>query len=165
MVAEEDVVVGDLRGRQIFSQATAIPPARKRFVLFRSDRHGYPPLIADHTAPSGVHPRLDNGEGVFRSFQLSLGDVNALDRAGFWRMADQTMDASFKGKTLDEATRDAEQFRHLGFWSDGRKVTQPIVGADLSAIPRVIPANGLRLFPWTLPAKPKVALEAEETRR
>ncbi len=165
MVAEEDVVVGDLRGRQIFSQATAIPPARKRFVLFRSDRHGYPPLIADHTAPSGVHSRLDNGEGVFRAFQLSLGDVNALDRAGFWRMADQTMAASFKGKTLDDATRDEEQFRHLGFWSDGRKVTQPIVGFDLSAIPRVIPANGLRLFPWTVPSKPKVALESENTRR
>jgi hypothetical protein len=161
MVGEEDVLVGDLRGRQIFAQATAIPPARKRFVLFRSDRHGYPPLIADHTAPSGVHSRLDNGEGVFRALQISLGDVNALDRAGFWRMADLTMEASFKGKTLDDATRDEEQFRHLGFWSDGRKVIQPIVGVDLSSIPRVIPANGLRLFPWALSAKPRVALESD----
>ena len=67
---------------------------------------------------------------------------------GFWRMADFTMEAAFKGKTLDEAIRDEEQFRHLGFWSDGRKVIQPIVGVDLDAIPRVIPANGLRLFPW-----------------
>ena len=131
MVGEEDVLVGDLRGRQIFAQATAIPSSRKRFVLFRSDRHGHPPLIADHTAPSGVHARLDNGEGVFRSFQISLGDVNALDRAGFWRMADLTMEASFTGKTLDEAVRDEEMFRHLGFWSDGRKVIQPIVGVDL----------------------------------
>ena len=73
MVGEEDVLVGDLRGRQIFAQATAIPPSRKRFVLFRSDRHGYPPLIAEHTAPSGVHPRLDNGEGVFRAFQIEPG--------------------------------------------------------------------------------------------
>jgi poly(3-hydroxybutyrate) depolymerase len=165
MVGEEDVLVGDLRGRQIFAQTTAIPPARKRFVLFRSDRHGHPPLIADHTAPSGVHSRLDNGEGIFRALQISLGDVNALDRAGFWRMADLTMEASFKGKTLDDATRDEEQFRHLGFWSDGRKVTQPIVGVDLSSIPRVIPANGLRLFPWTPPGKPKVALESEDLRR
>ena len=72
-------------------------------------------------------------------------------------MADQTMEASFAGKTLDDATRDQEQFRHLGFWSDGRKVIQPIVGVDLNTIPRVIPANGLRLFPWTLSSKPKVA--------
>jgi acetyl esterase/lipase len=159
MVGEEDVLVGDLRGRQIFAQATAVPPSRKRFVLFRSDRHGYPPLIAEHTAPSGVHPRLDNGAGVFRAFQIKMGDVNALDRAGFWRMADQTMDASFKGKTLDDAIRDEEQFRHLGFWSDGRKVTQPIVGIDLDSIPRVIPVNGLRLFPRGLSAKTKAADE------
>lgn len=162
MVGEEDVVVGDLRGRQIFAEATAIPLARKRFVLFRSDRHGVPALVAEHTAPTGVHHRLDNGEGLFRSLQISLGDVNALDRAGFWRMADITMDAAFHGQTLDDATRDQEGFRHLGFWSDGQKVTQPIVGTDLSAIPRVIPGNGLRLFPWGLPTKAKVALDTKK---
>jgi dienelactone hydrolase len=155
MVGEEDVLVGDLRGRQIFAQTTSVPPSRKRFVLFRSDRHGHPPLIAEHTAPSGVHPLLDNGAGVFRSFQIKLADVNALDRAGFWRMADHTMEASFSGKTLDETIQDEEQFRHLGFWSDGRKVTQPIVGVDLDSIPRVVPANGLRLFPRGLSAKSK----------
>ena len=127
VVGEEDLVVGDLRGRQIFAEATAIPRSRKRFILFRSDRHGFPPLIAEHTAPTGVHPRLDNGEGIFRSLQLSFGDVNALDRAGFWRMTDLTLEAAFSGKTLDDVTRDQEQFRHLGFWSDGRKVNPPIV--------------------------------------
>jgi pimeloyl-ACP methyl ester carboxylesterase len=159
IVGEEDVLVGDLRGRQIFAEATAIPQARKRFILFRSDRHGFPPLIAEHTAPTGVNPRLDNGEGLFRSLQLSLGDVNALDRAGFWRIADLTMEAAFNGKTLDDVTRDEERFRHLGFWSDGRKVTQPIVGADLDAIPRVIPVNGLRVFPWSLQPRAKVTLD------
>jgi pimeloyl-ACP methyl ester carboxylesterase len=161
MVGEEDVVVGDLRARQIFSQATAIPPSRKRYILFRSDRHGNPPLIAEHTAPSGMHSRLDNGEGLFRAFQMSLGDVNAMDRAGFWRMADFVMEISRTGKTLDEAIRDEEQFRHLGFWSDGRKVIQPIVGVDLDSIPRVIPGNGFRLFPWGLSAKPKGAADIE----
>ncbi len=122
VVGEEDVVVGDLRGRQIFGEASAVPRSRRRFVLFRSDRHGFPPLVAEHTAPTGINHRLDNGEGVFRSFQMSLGDVNALDRAGFWRMADVAMDAGFQGKTLDDVTSDEEQFRHLGFWSDGRRV-------------------------------------------
>jgi acetyl esterase/lipase len=162
MVGEEDVVVGDLRARQIFTQATAVPRSRRRYVMFRSDRHGSPPLIAEHTAPTGVNPRLDNGEGVFRALQISLGDVNALDRAGFWRMADLTMEAAFSGKTLDDVTRDDEQFRHLGFWSDGKKVISPLVAADLDAIPRVIPMNGLRLFPWSLPPKPKVALDSKE---
>jgi dienelactone hydrolase len=161
MVGEEDLVVGDHRGRQIFAEATAIPRSRKRFILFRSDRHGFPPLVAEHTAPTGVHPQLDNGEGIFRSLQLSLGDVNALDRAGFWRITDLTLEAAYRGKTLDDVTRDDERFRHLGFWSDGRKVTVPIVGDELNAIPRVIPANGLRIFPWSLAPKASVALDAK----
>jgi pimeloyl-ACP methyl ester carboxylesterase len=157
-VGDEDIVVGDLRGRQIFAEATAIPSSRKRFILFRSDRHGYPPLVAEHTAPTGTNHRLDNGEGVLRSLQLSLGDVNALDFAGFWRIADLTLHAAFAGQTFDEAARDPEQFRHLGYWSDGRRVIPPIVGTDLDAIPRVIPGNGLKIFPWSGPKK--VALDS-----
>jgi pimeloyl-ACP methyl ester carboxylesterase len=157
-VGEEDLVVGDHRGRQIFTEAVSIPPSRKRFIFFRSDRHGHPPLIADHAAPTGSHPRLDNGEGLFRSLQLSFSDVNALDRAGFWRIADVALDAGFAGQTLDEATKDEERFRHLGYWSDGRRVNPPIVGADLEGMPRVIPANGLKIFSWSSPTKPKVAL-------
>ena len=160
VVGDEDLVVGDLRGRQIFAQATAIPRSRKRFILFRSDRHGFPPLIAEHTAPTGVHPRLDSGEGIFRSLQLSLSDVNAFDRAGFWRMADVTFEAAFSGKTLDHVTRDLEEFRHLGYWSDGRKVNPPIVGDDLSTIPRVIPANGLRVFPRSVATKANGKVDA-----
>ncbi len=164
IVGEEDLVVGDLRGRQIFSEATAVPRSRKRFILFRSDRHGYPPLVAEHTAPTGVHPRLDNGEGMFQSLQRSFGDVNALDRAGFWRMTDLTIEAAFNGKTLDDVTRDLERFRHLGFWSDGRKVNPPTVGDNLSTIPRVIPGNGLRIFPRNIGAKGNVTPDANGPR-
>ena len=42
-VGEDDFLVGDLRGRQIFTQASGVPRSRKRFLLFRSDRHGFPP--------------------------------------------------------------------------------------------------------------------------
>ncbi len=80
-----------------------------------------------------------------------MGDVNALDFAGFWRITDLTLDAAFAGQTLDHVARDPEQFRHLGYWSDGRRVIPPIVGTDLDAIPRVIPGNGLKLFPWSAP--------------
>ena len=65
MVGEEDVVVGDLRARQIFSQATAIPPSRKRYILFRSDRHGNPPLIAEHTRPAACIPGSIMARGSF----------------------------------------------------------------------------------------------------
>ena len=58
-------------------QASGIPRSRKRFLLFRSDRHGFPPIVAEHTAPTAANRRLDTGEGLFRSFQMSLGEVNA----------------------------------------------------------------------------------------
>ncbi|AMV38858.1 dienelactone hydrolase family protein [Planctomyces sp. SH-PL62] len=152
-VGEEDVLVGDLRGRQIFAQATSVPRSRKRYLLFRSDRHGFPPLIAEHTAPSGANPKLDNGEGILRNLQLSMGEVNALDRAGFWRVADQTLEAAYAGRTLDEAAADSEAFTNLGYWSDGRKVLPPLMADHLDAVPRVILSNGIRLIPWEWPVK------------
>ena len=152
-VGEDDLLVGDVRGRQIFTQTSAIPKSRKRFLLFRSDRHGFPPIIAEHTAPTGANRRLDTGEGLFRTFQMSLGEVNAMDRAGFWRIADATLDAAFAGRTFDDAIRDADQFTHLGYWSDGRKVNPPLISDNLSTIPRVNLPNGIRLIPWDVAIK------------
>lgn len=152
-VGDEDIVVGDLRGRQIFLEASAIPASRKRFILYRSDRHGYPPLVAEHTAPTGTNPHLDNGEGILRPLQLSMGDINALDRAGFWRIGDITLQAGFHGRSLDDIPNLNGMIRHLGYWSDGRRVRSPIVGTDLDLIPRVIPGNGLKIFPFSSPRK------------
>ncbi|ODT98337.1 MAG: hypothetical protein ABS79_06065 [Planctomycetes bacterium SCN 63-9] len=163
MVGEEDILVGDSRGREIFAEAVAIPRAHKRFILFRSDRHGYPPLVAEHTAPTGANRRLDTGHGVLKSLQLSLGEVNAFDHAGFWRIADMTLDAGFSGKSLDRAVRDPEQFRHLGYWSDGRRVTPPIVADNLDDVPRVILSNGVRIIPWRLPERLSFGQNSDQT--
>jgi hypothetical protein len=76
-------------------------------------------------------------------------------------MTDVALEAAAKGETLDDVTRDLEQFRHLGFWSDGRRVNPPIISADLNEIPRVIPRNGLRLIPWNTAPKASVALDAK----
>ncbi len=162
-VGEDDLLVGDLRGRQIFAQASAIPRSRKRYMLFRSDRHGFPPIVAEHTAPTGANRTLDTGEGILRSFQMSLGEVNAMDRAGFWRVSDAAIEAAFAGHSFDEAIRDPGQFTHLGYWSDGRKVVPPLIVDDLSSIPRVTLPNGIRLIPWDAP--PRVGqMPSSETR-
>ena len=149
VAAEDDLVVGDHRARQIFAEATAIPPARKKYVLYRTDRHGRPRLVADHLAPTASFQALDTGGGPFADYQMDRGETNALDHSGFWRLADITIEAGFSGATLDDATGHGELFRHLGYWSDGHAVARPIVGDDLSAIPRVFPNNGLRLITWT----------------
>jgi dienelactone hydrolase len=148
-VAEDDRVVGDVRAREIFTEARAIPPARKKFIFYRSDLHGIPHLVAHHLAPTAVHHAFDSGDGLLRGYQMTKAEVNAFDRAGFWRLADVTLRAAFSGQTLDEATSNGELFRHLGYWSDGRAVERPIVSDDLSKIPRVIPTNGVRLIKWT----------------
>jgi dienelactone hydrolase len=164
-VGEDDLLVGDLRGRQIFAQASAVPRSRKRFVLFRTDRHGFPPIVAEHTAPTSSNRKLDTGEGLFRMFQMSLGEINAMDHAGFWRIGDATLDSAFALKTFDEAILDEERFTHLGYWSDGRKVTPPLISDSLSTIPRVALPNGIRVIPWDLPTKLSTSAKAEPEAR
>src|SRR6185312_14589311 len=119
----------------------------------RTDLHGSPNLVADHGAPTGFSQSLNTGHGLLPGFQSNQAEVNALDRAGFWRVADITMEAGFLGVTLDQATAKGELFRHLGYWSDGREVTPPLVSDDLATVPRVFPPNGIRLINWS----PKVA--------
>jgi acetyl esterase/lipase len=145
---DQDRVVGDFRARQIFAEATAVPPERKAYVLYRTDRRGPVPIVADHLAPTAGLKRLDSGEGPLRSYQFSHAGVDLLDRFGFWRLADVTIDAAFRGMSLAEATAQGELLRDLGRWSNGLVVTPPVVGADLSAVPRVFPSNGARLIPW-----------------
>lgn len=164
-VGEDDLLVGDVRGRQIFTQTSAIPRSRKRFVLFRSDRHGFPPIVAEHTAPTGANRRLDTGDGLFRTLQLSLGEVNAMDRAGFWKIADTALETAFADRTFDETIRDAEQFTHLGYWSDGRKVTPPLISDNLATIPRVNLPNGIRLISWDAALKIGESVRSEADTR
>ncbi len=148
VAGEHDVIVGDVRAREIHAQATAVPEDRKLYVLYRTDRQGPVPLMAEHFAPSGSLAKLDTGEGPFRQFQMKNAGVDILDRFGFWRLADLTLEAAFSGQTLDAATNHGTLLRDLGHWGDGRTVKPPIVGNDLSAIPRVLPSHGARLVPW-----------------
>jgi acetyl esterase/lipase len=154
VAAEDDRIVGDLRAREIFAEATAIPASRKKFVLYRTDLHGW--LVADHFAPTAASHGFNDGEGYLLNLQFLRGRVDAFDQAGFWRMADATIQAAFQGRTLDEATDHGALFRRLGYWSDGRAVFPPLVGDDLSTIPRVFPGNGLRLIKWNPPDLPAI---------
>ena len=144
-VAEDDRIVGDLRAREIFAEATAIAPAEEICpVPHRPARLAGGRSFCAH----GRVPRLQQRRGAASEPPVQPRRVDAFDRAGFWRLADITIQAGFRGLTLDEATDHGTLFRHLGYWSDGRAVYPPIVGDDLSTIPRVFPGNGLRVFKW-----------------
>jgi acetyl esterase/lipase len=149
IVADADFVVGDLRARQIFAEATAIAPSRKKYIIYRSDLHRAHAMIAHHWIPAGYSPAIDTGEGLLPGLQRGLAEVDLFDRTGIWRVTDVTLDAAFSGHTLDEASAKGALFRRLGHWSDGQPVTPPSVGDDLATISRVLPANGLLLFDWS----------------
>ena len=163
LAGEKDVVVGDQRAREIFAETTAIPLSNKKFVLYRSDLRGFPHFRADHLAPTGAHVSFDTRDGLLPAAQMAQAEVNAFDTAGFWRIADLTIEAAFAGQTLDEATDRGEAFRHLGFWSDGRPVLPPIVGDDLDLIPRVYPRAGLKFLgrPFFTPTRDATVSKAE----
>ncbi|CAN5658345.1 alpha/beta hydrolase fold domain-containing protein [soil metagenome] len=150
VAAEEDVVVGDERARQIYQKTVAVPDDQKLFVLYRSDRRGAPALVADHLAPTAGLAWLDTGEGPFREFQMARATVNALDIDGLWRLADLTLHAGFADLDLPTVTQSGALLRDLGRWSDGRPVRSPLVavGQKIDAFPRVVPVYGLRLVPW-----------------
>ncbi len=150
-VGEDDQVLGDTRGRELYARATTIPRERKKFVLFRSDLHGFPPLIADHTSPAASSRKLDTGEAPFRSLQMFDAEVDALDVEGYWKLADVTIEAAFAGKTLDEATDHGKKWIDLGRWGDGVAVTPPIIGDDLASFPRVIHPSGAKIINWFNP--------------
>ncbi len=149
VATEHDVVTGDNRARRIYREASSVPASRKKFVLYRTDLRGRPWFWADHLAPTASLAAFDNGDGPFRAFQMSQGATNAMDRQGFWRVADITIAAGYDGRSLDDATARGESFRRLGYWSDGRRVLAPIVADDLSDVPRVLPSHGFRLVPWS----------------
>lgn len=91
--------------------AAGIPSDRFCSITIRSDRHGNPPLVADH----------------YMAF-AKLGDrgrlrMDALDWFGVWRMADLLADQAFsEGKifTSDEDLR-------MGNWSDGLMVNTMVL--------------------------------------
>jgi hypothetical protein len=146
---DADRIVGDCRAREIYAQASSIPSSRKKYILYRSDHRGPIPLVADHLSPTAGLASLDSGEGLFRSTQMGRATLNILDRHGYWRMTDLTLDAAFSGRTLDEATDGGALFRDLGRWGDGHPVTPPICHDDLAGVPRVFPTNGVRVVPWS----------------
>lgn len=163
-VADRDRVVGDLVAREIFDGAVSIPPARKRYILYRTDLHGQPPLIANHMAPTAALPEFDTGEGLLHRVQMAQGEIDSLDRLGFWRMGDLALAAGFASSAFDAAAHHDILLGDLGLWTDGQPITPPIVSANPAELTRLAPSlNAQFLIPQLPPssgsAHPGMALE------
>ncbi len=148
VAGDQDRVVGDARAREIFELASrAVPPERRLYLLYRTDRRGPVPMVADHFAPTAALRRLDTGEGPIRQMQFGNAAVDLLDRFGFWRLTDLTLDAAFDGQTLAQIHL-GDRLRDLGHWSNGQVVTPPVIATHVADVPRLFPTHGARLIPW-----------------
>ncbi len=106
VVGDDDRLVGEAGAKLIYDGATQVPPDDKDFVTLASDRHGWPPLIANHLAP------------------LSNESVDALDFFALWKLFDGLTDAAFYGTHRQYALGDTPEQRFMGLWSDGVPVSE-----------------------------------------
>jgi len=112
IVGENDTIAGNFSAKLIFSTADQIPGDRKDFVIQRTDRHGSPPLVADHIAP--LCPP-------------NSSQVDAMDYYSTWKLFDALTDYAFYGINHDYCLGNTPQQRFMGNWSDGIPVKELIV--------------------------------------
>jgi len=120
VVGSDDRIVGDVAALDLFRRTPQIPADRKDYIIMHSDRHGHPPLIADHESPcSPILPHV----------VLTGRRINALDTHGYWKLFDALTDFAFHGTHKAYALGATPEQRSMGQWSDGTPV-KPLTVTD-----------------------------------
>jgi dienelactone hydrolase len=145
VVGDEDLLSKDIEGKRQFASIKQVPCANKNYIVVRSDRHGYPPLLANHFAPASVivmQGRTRGGAGLFGRGRgpepaenintAPTGPVDALDYYGYWKLLDALTDAAFYNRNREYALGGGPQQTFMGNWSDGKPVTPLVVSNDPS---------------------------------
>ncbi|NOZ20124.1 MAG: alpha/beta hydrolase fold domain-containing protein [Planctomycetes bacterium] len=156
VVGDCDNIARDIDAKRIFNESSRVPLANKDFVTIVTDRHGSPPLVADHFSPCAANDAFDSGEHAakqekdgplrsrlrermkqrrakqahkdgFPNLDAASRSVNALDYYGYWKLFDALCDAAFYGKNRACALGNTPQQRFMGTWSDGAPVKEAIV--------------------------------------
>ena len=118
VVGDQDRVVGDACAKDIYQGMKQIPADHKSFIVVQTDRHGSPPLVADHLSPCAPE----------RAHWFVLGQmIDALDYCGYWRLFDALTDCAFYGKNREYCLGNTPPQRFMGCWSDGTPVKELLV--------------------------------------
>jgi dienelactone hydrolase len=120
IAGENDDWVGDQDSRRIIRDTTQIPLENKDFLLLVTDKHGEPPLLADHFAPLAPLVSI-NGNNLSVNITFL---VDSRDYYGTWKLFDGLYQAAFFGKNQDYALGNTSQQRFMGIWSDGTPVKE-----------------------------------------
>jgi pimeloyl-ACP methyl ester carboxylesterase len=112
VVGAGDEDVRDDSARPIWDRLRAIPLDQRDYVIVQNDDRGSPALRADHYFPlSGT----------------ILGEVDALDWYGTWKLFDALTACAFDGRGCDRVLGGTDFQRYMGEWSDGTPVAPLIV--------------------------------------
>lgn len=141
LCGDEDTRVGCDDARRIYAESSQVAPTDKNLLLLRSDRHGNPPLLANHAAPTAprfdpryppsdssswllhrVEERLHERQAKGQSNGHSPLDTDALDWYGPWKLFDALCDAAFSGRNREYALGGGAKQLSMGNWSDGTPV-------------------------------------------
>lgn len=132
VVGDEDTVVGEDRALLLYDRLPQVPAANREVIRLRSDKHGIPPLLANHGAALAIDREFDSGATVQllpngRTLGLdTLGANFALpdlfDYYGYWKWCDGLLDAAFYGENREYALGDTVEQTYMGQWGDGEPV-------------------------------------------
>ena len=114
IVGEDDTVVGNDSGKQIFYGASQIDLENKDFVIQVTDNYGYPGLIADHHAP-------------VCEYENSWFSIDAMDYFSTWKLFDALTDFAFYGINEEYCFGNTPEQRFMGLWSDNTPVNELII--------------------------------------
>jgi hypothetical protein len=142
LVGEDDLHVPEDQPRMLFDALSQVPLGSRNLILLRSDQHGTPPLIADHSAPLSerldVGPRRRPGATWLREYAMRASGIrrvaaDAHDFYGHWKLLDALIAAAFTGRDRDAALGNTARQRYMGTWSDGTPVKELVVLAGAGA--------------------------------
>ncbi len=114
IVGQDDTIVRDKSGKQIFYNSTQIPLSQKDYIIQVTDKHGYPVISSDHGAPTC-------------KINSSIFTVDAMDYYSNWKLFDALTDYAFYGINSQFCLGNTSEQRFMGKWSDGIPVKELIV--------------------------------------
>ncbi|RMG79901.1 MAG: alpha/beta fold hydrolase, partial [Bacteroidetes bacterium] len=121
MVSEDDYVVGDELGVQIFKEATRTPN-RNLIRQFR-DRSQSPGISAWHNESYSLDETFDAG---FRNRTINralwMASLDAVDFYGYWKFFDALLECSRSGTWCEYAFGNTPEQRFAGHWPDGTPI-------------------------------------------
>ncbi len=122
VVAENDIVVGDTFGRELFN-TTAIPFSRKNLVIQKRHLRGLDPVLAGHNECLAADFSYDGGTvGSVITGGYTEGATDAVNYYCYWKLADALINCAFNGNDCNVAFGDTYEQKFMGKWSDSTDV-------------------------------------------